>query len=122
MVKPGNISLSKASQISGLDERTIGLLSVSGMWPPIQHYRDGAQINAAKLQLILGTERWRIISRTRYLTSEEAHTLGLSTGDATLAFCVGNRQFHDRNQVLIANAVATMLNHQQTTAYQTNSA
>lgn len=116
MVKPGNISISQARRVSGLDERTIGLLSVSGMWPPILHYRDGSQINGMRLRKVMSTPRWRAISRTRYLSSEEARALHLTTDETTLAFCVGRRQYHDRDQVLAATATASMLNGRRTSA------
>lgn len=117
MVKPGNISIPQAQKLSGLDEKTIGLLSVSGMWPPILHYRDGStQINAAELRKVMTTPRWRAISGTHYLSTEEAHALHLVTDETTLAFRVGEKQFHDRSQVLAATATSSMLNRQKTNA------
>ena len=109
-MKPGNISIAQAQRLSGLNERTIGLLSVSGMWPPILHYRDGSQINGTSLRAVMSTPRWQAISRTRYLSSAEARALHLTTDETTLAFRVGRRQYHDRDHVLAATATAAMLN------------
>lgn len=104
MVHPGNLSIERAEKITGLRADTITRLSVCGLFPPVLHYPDGAQINAGELRSTIKARRWRGIIASRFMTPEEATLHGLVTNGETLAFRVGRREYHDTEQALRATA------------------
>ncbi len=109
MVQPGNITIDKASTITGLSLPTITHLSMSGMFPAILHYQNSKEINSLHLMRTLHSDRWQTILSSHYLTPEEATKLGLVTSETTLAFCVGRREYHDTEQLLRTTANYLML-------------